>query len=88
MDTNSLNPARVLSSFENEEEHKEAASLFNTPLVKVDTEEEREKALTDTIKRVKKNSLEIQSRNVKDISELQDIIQKQKEIEKLVIHLV
>lgn len=88
LDTNSLNPARVLSSFENEEEHKEAASLFNTPLVKVDTEEEREKALTDTIKRVKKNSLEIQSRNVKDISELQDIIQKQKEIEKLVIHLV
>ena len=43
------NPARILDHFTEEEEHREAASLFHTRIRELTTPEEREKALKETV---------------------------------------
>ena len=47
----------------------------------------REKALNETVKRIKKNSLELKSRSVREISDLQKIIQEKAKLQKLYISL-
>lgn len=56
-----LTPASIVSKFEEEEEHREVAALFNTKLVDVESKQEREKALTDLVIKVKENSLKNQN---------------------------
>ena len=51
-----FNPAAIISLFEDEEEQREVASLFNTKLDQIDTRQEKERALTDILYRVKQNS--------------------------------
>lgn len=51
------NPARILDHFTEEEEHREAASLFHTKIRELTTPEEREKALKETVVRVKAHSI-------------------------------
>lgn len=50
-----MTPARILNQFEDVEEQKTAASLFNTKLKTDDDPAIREKALNETVKRIKKN---------------------------------
>lgn len=82
-----LNPAKILSSFTDEDEHKMAARLFNTSLREEMSLEEKEKALNEIVVKVRKNSLEYASKNVKDISELQKIIEEKKNLKKIRISL-
>ena len=56
--TGQVMPARILNQFEDVEEQKTAASLFNTRLKTDDDPAVREKALNETVKRIKKNSLQ------------------------------
>lgn len=72
--TGQVMPARILNQFEDVEEQKTAASLFNTRLKTDDDPAVREKALNETVKRIKKNSLELKSRSVREIADLQKII--------------
>ena len=58
LENGSFNPAGVLDHFTEEEEQREVAELFNTNLVKVDTKEEREKAIHDILYDVKKTGYE------------------------------
>ncbi|MCD2491332.1 DNA primase [Lacrimispora sp. NSJ-141] len=82
-----LEPAGILSHFINdEEEYKEVAALFNTSLSEL-TKEEREKAFSETVKRVKRHSLEEKSRNVTEIAALQELIKEQANINQLHISL-
>ena len=82
-----LEPAGILNHFINdEEEYKEVAALFNTSLTEL-TKEEREKAFSETVKRIKKHSLEEKSRNVTDIAALQELIKEQANLSKLHISL-
>ena len=85
--TGQVTPARILNQFEDVEEQKTAASLFNTKLKTDDDPAIREKALNETVKRIKKNSLELKSRSVRDISDLQKIIQEKAKLQKLYISL-
>ena len=48
---------------------------------------EKEKALNETVIRIKRNSLEERSRKAADIKELQEIIQEQKKLDFLHISL-
>ena len=48
------NPASIISMFEDEEEQREVASLFNTKLEAVNTKQERERAFHDILVAVKK----------------------------------
>ncbi len=82
-----LEPAGILSHFINdEEEYKEVAALFNTSLSEL-TKEEREKAFSETVKRVKRHSLEEKSRNVTEIAALQELIKEQANLNQLHISL-
>ncbi|NLL93663.1 MAG: DNA primase [Clostridiales bacterium] len=78
-----LNPAKIINYFEDGDEQSEVASLFNTPVREELSLAEREKTLNDTLITVKKNSIDYRSRNVNDISLLQDIIKEQNEISKI-----
>lgn len=87
LENNDINPARIINSFDNEEEHREVAALFNTPLREELTGQEREKTLNDAVIKVKKNSVEYRLRTVVDVGELQKLIKEQNELQKLKINL-
>lgn len=82
-----LNPAKIISSFTEEESHKEVARLFNTELPENMDIKEKNKALDDIVMRIMKNSLDTKSRNVTDINELQSIIQAQNALKTMHISL-
>ena len=82
-----LNPAKIISSFTEEESHREVARLFNTELPGDLEMRDKNKALDDIVKRIVTNSLDIKSKNVRDISELQQIKQKQSAVNTLHISL-
>ncbi len=82
-----LNPAKIISSFTEEESHKEVARLFNTELPENMDIKEKNKALDDIVMRIMKNSLDAKSRNVTDINELQSIIQAQNALKTMHISL-
>ena len=85
--TGQVMPARILNQFEDVEDQKTAASLFNTRLKTDDDPAVREKALNETVKRIKKNSLELKSRSVREIADLQKIIKEKAQLQKLYISL-
>ncbi|MGN0371352.1 MAG: DNA primase [Enterocloster sp.] len=83
-----LNPAAILSRFINDEDqYKEVAALFNASLRESLNNEEQKKAFAETVVKVKKNSLDIASRNAKDIAQLQEIIRQQAALKQLHISL-
>ena len=81
-------PARILNHFiENEEAYREVAALFNTTIDEQLSPDERNKAITETVKRLKKNSLDIQSRSASDLGRLQEIFRAQRELQNLHLDL-
>lgn len=76
-----LEPAGILNHFINdEEEYKIVAALFQTKLNSLSTAE-MEKAFDETVKRVKKNSLDQRGRTVTDMKTLQEIIREQRALD-------
>ena len=63
-ETGSVNPARIISMFQSEEEQREIAALFNARIPAALTKEDREKALKETIIRIKENSINYRSQNL------------------------
>lgn len=82
-----VTPAKIINHFESKEEQSEVASLFNTTIGGQLNVQEKEKALNETIYRIKKNSLDTASRTVTDIKRLQEIIKEQADLQKLHISL-
>ena len=82
-----VNPAKIVSSFTEEESHKEVARLFNTELPEQMELRDKNKALDDIVMRIVKNSLDIKSRNINDPNELQRIMQAQNAVRTLHISL-
>lgn len=82
-----VKPAKIINHFQNEDEHKEAASLFNALLSQEWTKEEKEKALNDTVIRIKKNSLEQLARTTQDIKVMQDFARWKTKLQKLHISI-
>ena len=79
------NPAKIMNCFTNEDEHREVASLFHTKIKELSTLAEQEKALKETIIRVKNNSIEEATRNLEptDIQGLQRLMGAKKELQDL-----
>lgn len=89
--TGEFNPARIVSMFENEEEQREIAELFNARIHEVETKEDREKALRETIIRVKENSIKHRGDNLEpaDMEGLMKLVQEKKALEELQkLHIV
>ena len=80
-----INPAKVMNHFTDEEEHREVASLFHTRIQKLETKAEQEKALKETIIRVKTHSVEEATRNLDptDIMGLQMIMEAKRALQDL-----
>ena len=83
-----LNPAEILNHFINDEEqYRVVAGVFNASLKESLDNEEQKKAFSETIMKVKKNSLDYASRNAAGIEELQRIIKEQAALKDLHISL-
>lgn len=84
-ESGTVNPARIVSMFENEEEQREIAGLFNARIHKVETKDDMEKALKETIVRVKRNSIDHRSKALAptDMEGLMKIVQDKKALEQL-----
>ncbi len=84
LDQGAFNPASIISTFEEEEEQRAVAELFNTKLAELATDQEREKAFHDIVYAVKKNSFEYYSARMgSDMEALNQVIQGKKELEEL-----
>lgn len=84
MDQGTVNPAAVISMFEDEEEQREVASLFHTKLERLENEQDREKAFRDILYSVKRNSYERDCAGMgSDVSALQRVIAGKKQLEEL-----
>lgn len=83
-----MNPAQILNHFiGGEEQYREVAALFHASLSESLNNEEQKKAFSETVKKIKRNSLEIQSKKATDITQLQKIIKMQSELASLQISL-
>lgn len=80
----SYNPGSIISLFEDEEEQREAAALFNTKVEALETKQEKERAFHDIVYAVKKNSYEYYTGKLgSDVSALNQVIQGKKALEEL-----
>lgn len=83
-----LNPAEILNHFiDNEDQYRTVAGLFHASLKESLDNEEQKKAFSETIIKVKKNSLDYASRHAAGIEELQRIIKEQAALKNLHISL-
>ena len=80
-----LNPAGIVSMFTEEEQQREIAALFNARLKEVVTPAEKEKALWETVIRLKENSIGYRSKHLQpsDMEGLQKLIADKKGLQKL-----
>lgn len=84
LDAGTLNPAAIISLFTDEEQQREAAGVFNTKLMELDTKAEREKAFHDILLSVKRNSLDYFSSQLgTDVLAINKVIEGKKELEEL-----
>lgn len=84
---NEVMPAKIISCFQSIEEQSEAASLFNAELLGEMKEADRQKALFDTVYRLKEESLNRQSLKAiedNDTELLQNIIRQKANLKKTI----
>ena len=84
LDDGSYNPAGIISTFEEEQEQRAVAEIFNTRLEEITTPLEREKAFHDILCAVKESSFEYYSgRMGTDMNALNRVISGKKALEEL-----
>lgn len=79
-----VNPARLLNQFTESEEQMEVAALFNAD-IRLETDEERQQAVTDTVCRIKRNSIDYRTSRLSstDMQGLQQILEDKKALEEI-----
>ncbi|MEY8518377.1 DNA primase [Lachnospiraceae bacterium 29-84] len=84
-ETGRINPAKVLDLFPDEKEQQEIAGMFHARLKEVDTKAEKEKALKETVIRLKENSIHYRSRHLEpsDLAGLQQVVADKRELQRL-----
>lgn len=80
-----VNPAQIISLFQEEEEQKEVAGLFNARIHEVETKNDMEKALKETIIRIKQNSIDYRTKHADptDLNALMKVVEDKRSLEKL-----
>ena len=80
-----INPARIMNYFTDEEEHRKVAALFHTRIEELTSEREKEKALMETVLRIKNHSIETATKNLEptDMAGLQRLMEAKKELQDL-----
>lgn len=82
-----VSPASIISTYDTEEAHNEVAALFSAELDHNLNHSEREKALNDTVSKVKNNSIQYAIEHTKDAKQLQELILKQMKLSNIHITL-
>ena len=85
-----INPAKIISRFEEKEIQVKVADLFSAKLHGDMTKAEKKKAFVDTVIKIRKSSLEVQRKiatEANNIAALQNIIKAQSDLQKLHISL-
>ena len=84
IETGNMNPAAIISMFEDEEEQRQTAALFNTKVEAIKTKQERERAFHDILYAVKKNSYEYYSSKLgSDVNAINQVIAGKRALEEL-----
>ena len=80
-----VNPAKIVSMFQNEEEQREIAALFHAHISHLDTKESVEKALKETVVKVKRNSIQyrIKQSNPTDLAFTQKLAEEKLQLQQL-----
>ncbi|MCD8369668.1 MAG: DNA primase [Clostridiales bacterium] len=79
-----LNPAEILNHFINDEEqYREVAALFHASLDESLSNDEQRKAFSETVYRVRRNSLDEAIRATTDLAELQRLMNEQRTLKTL-----
>ena len=86
-DAGNVNPASIINTYDTEEEHNEVVALFSADLSDNLNAAERQRALNDTVIKVKGNSLEYALKNTNDARQLQDIMTQQVKLKNIHIYL-
>ena len=78
-------PAQIISLFQEEEEQKEVAGLFNARIHEVETKNDMEKALKETIIRIKQNSIDYRTKHADptDLNALMKVVEDKRSLRKL-----
>jgi DNA primase len=87
-DNGTVNPAAIINTFDTEEEHSEVAALFSADLSESLSTSEREKALNDTVIKVKANSLDYALKSTTDGDEMRSIMEQQSKLKDIHINLL
>lgn len=83
-----INPGQILNTFVSDEEnYAEVSSMFFSSIKENITDEKREQFLNDTVRKIRRNSLEQRSKAATSFEELQQIMKEQKELDKMHIKL-
>ncbi len=84
LEQGSFSPASIVSAFEEEAEQREVAAIFNTRLERLETKQEKEKALHDVVVAVKDNSFQYYSARMgSDMEAVNQVISGKKALEEL-----
>lgn len=84
LEAGNYNPAAIISAFEEEQEQRAVAELFNTRLEEITTDKEREKAFHDILCAVKQSSFDYYSgRMGSDMDAINQVISGKKALEEL-----
>ena len=78
MDRGDLEPARIIGHFEEVEDQNKVASMFQTSFGSKIENDEKKKAITDLILKIKEHSIERQAGQITDLNELQKLVQQKK----------
>ncbi|MBO6154236.1 MAG: DNA primase [Lachnospiraceae bacterium] len=79
------NPAKIVTMFSENDEQSQVAEIFNTNVTGIEDARDWEKAIKETIVRIKENSLEQRRKNMdsNDVNALNEIIKSKKMIQEL-----
>lgn len=78
LDLGDLEPARIIGHFEEVEDQNKVASMFQTSFGGKIENDEKKKAITDLILKIKEHSIERQAGQITDLNELQKLVQQKK----------
>lgn len=78
LEQDSLQPAQIINHFQDAEEQKQVADMFQTEFVAGMNKQEQEKAINELVLHIKEYSIEQRSRTLVDMEELQELVKQKK----------